>query len=1717
MSNKNTVGIIKKYIRNQNRLLQKSLTKYPHIYSKQITNIIRAQEIQLRKSLNDNINQAKININFLKSKLAETKKNVYFNKELSDIKSNKLKIAQIKKKIVIQNNKEKAHQVKKEQEEISKQIKKGNKKVGENYLLEAEALGTITIEQYKNLSDNEKRYYFKFSEKHYGRWVKLHRFFSSNIPDILLLVTEEFEKYKKISKDKKELKDLKYYVYDWDYTSFFDQLRSKLIELGDFEVSDKLRYNDEMFKKSKLTIPQAGDFYYTDKEKSPYNKVRIRDEERGYTQPIENLVSALQSTIKFDISETKYVTNKAYIVNITKVGKLTFKDLIMKLLTLHDKTLEDINGEEEADYEDNLCVARAIIKTLSAHPNNVTPTIYTLHEQFLTLEGEPDIRNGVSTKDVINWVKKFQHDRISVFAFDPLLNCYERYISSHGDVSIMLINNNNHCYPITNEEIKSTISRSSKLSFSKPKWEINFNDYFLFKNIDSFTEDAIGIDGYVEACINYENLYQQIIEGKYPGKNKVIVIELDDNNDLKNICADVINVTNSNVYNININENGKMCSFIHPISDQVFELSTDFEIRRRMCQTLYDHNNLDNFLFKNQTYADIGRIIYEAEFGKLPKSDTFKEDLYLVDKFTTSPLIKKNIFDYEKENCFCYDINSSYLTAIMEMKYDYPVFTYFDKNFRIFDNTSPILPLGEYIIDNVVISKYNDFTLPSRILSYEVLKKLMKKGLIERKHIIMYRIAKEYLSKDNLKNFITLVQKIFPDKKDYKSIVNHFIGTIGKRYATTTKAFVTNDINTVFSAFNQYSVNNEWKLSITKVEDLSFVKLKSKRRVLSDTSPIYRQIISRGILQLINLIEDRYVHTESLLIGYKTDCIYIRHPTDEPLDLVKYKIEKWDERFDPKKTMFYKVEERNHKHILMNKERRSLIKMITQRKDLEWDKVENDDDIINKSCFISAGPGRGKTLRLCELYEKNVSQVLVPTNKAGNVIRKRGPEKVSTFDAYFSADSRMLSYKINRLMIDEISMVKSKWIRKLYKIRVVRPDLIMQVFGDFDQISPVEKMKYNYYDSDVFKQICGNTVTEIEYHEKARYDDEMHEIIEYFKDTRQLHPKLQNRPIDDTLETNIVYTNKTRDRINNKFMKENGGWIMGWKKGLKIITEEKFKKGNIFKGEMFYVESVSDYGKKIQISEHGDGKLHNEGMKYNINLFKPAYAVTMHKYQGDTIGKYINGDLINYNIHNVDHPRLTFNCMLVALSRATTIDQIHLEYTYRKFNDIGDVMSDNQYVKYTLQFTNKINNESIIIDNCNDTIGQFEMSNYITNQTIKQLDDIEDKEYLKLCGIIINMITSYHLIENNGWSTCFDEIKKDFMEMFETNHFDNNNYVKKFKEMVKDDVDNIRIEKMLTLISSLIDNRHIWYNVSCKPRWTTKIIHKLIYSETDCDKPTIKYILKFENSYDKSCVIIHSDDTIGEEQMTKFITKESIKQFGQYDDKEYLKLCASIINNEYLSLSKNHTKVIKFDESHDSDTNIIDNIRDNILNKLQEKDIKNRDIVMLKDIFQDDNYKNHVEKMLTLVKMISLIINNRYRWYTSYNEPFWDSEVIGKVSYFDIKQLNTSMNMYINKYQDMGYVVKSDEDKKREIVVIKNNVNPGKMILKDIKISEYGKYFEIQYVDNDGEKKKKRKKFGTNIAKEDAFFAMKEEKNKILVDKYGFSEDDPIFKRSFVH
>lgn len=217
-------------------------------------------------------------------------------------------------------------------------------------------------------------------------------------------------------------------------------------------------------------------------------------------------------------------------------------------------------------------------------------------------------------------------------------------------------------------------------------------------------------------------------------------------------------------------------------------------------------------------------------------------------------------------------------------------------------------------------------------------------------------------------------------------------------------------------------------------------------------------------------------------------------------------------------------------------------------------------------------------------------------------------------------------------------------------------------------------------------------------------------------------------------------------------------------------------------------------------------------------------------------------------------------------------------------------------------------------------------------------------------------------------------------------------------------------------------------------------------------------------------------------------------------------------------MSGDHKSNVILNKRYDYKTRITNDIKDNILGELQknDNDIEDRDIIILKGVFQDNNYKNHIEKMLTLIKLLSLIVSNRYEWYLSISELKWNSEFIGSVSYFNIKTLNTAMNAYVNKYQEMGYVVKSHENKKKETVVIKNVVNPGKMILKDIKISEYDKFFEMQYTDKDGKKMKKRNKFGPNVSKEDAFFAIKEEKYKILEDKYGFSKDEPIFKRSFI-
>jgi hypothetical protein len=80
---------------------------------------------------------------------------------------------------------------------------------------------------------------------------------------------------------------------------------------------------------------------------------------------------------------------------------------------------------------------------------------------------------------------------------------------------------------------------------------------------------------------------------------------------------------------------------------------------------------------------------------------------------------------------------------------------------------------------------------------------------------------------------------------------------IGKKYSTTEQCFITNDWETVCAAYNIYS-NAKNKITNKSLNNLQFVKPTQKHKTFGDNAQLFRQILSFGMIQLLEMIETVY-------------------------------------------------------------------------------------------------------------------------------------------------------------------------------------------------------------------------------------------------------------------------------------------------------------------------------------------------------------------------------------------------------------------------------------------------------------------------------------------------------------------------------------------------------------------------------------------------------------------------------------------------------------------------------------------------------------------------------------------------------------------------------------------------------------------------------------------------------------------------------------------
>jgi hypothetical protein len=472
----------------------------------------------------------------------------------------------------------------------------------------------------------------------------------------------------------------------------------------------------------------------------------------------------------------------------------------------------------------------------------------------------------VSTEQIIEWAKKSNY--VSVYALDPLKRVFISHKAHNSQYCLVLVVNNDHLYPIVDADTKKSVVLSGKLDLGEYKFNVVYDDI-----------------QYVEYD---KNLCLNIDESK-----KVILFEdvksLEENL-LINLMNEVCHSTKTNIDHIKFN-NGKPTAFKHPITSQIYEITTKYEQRYNIIDILKNKYGSSVVQFQNQSYTQIGQIIFDNEFGitKQLKSNLSHNIFEIFETYKIGPYCASNVENLDKVNeddCFGFDVCKSYSSVLLNNQDDFAIFQEFDEP-QIFDETFKII-VGEYYIDKQIVLCDGSMIYPNGYYPSNFVKFLLNKKIITKKDIKFYIPAKQFINANTFQEFVKHIYLNYPE--DAKQLINNFIGDLGTKYIKTDQGCITSSFDIATSILLSEESKNRSNVMIDSLNDLHFVRIQTKAPRYNNGLPIHRHIICGGIINLINLYE-KVKSPDNSVICYNTDSIMIQGEPNENLNKFMVDIE----------------------------------------------------------------------------------------------------------------------------------------------------------------------------------------------------------------------------------------------------------------------------------------------------------------------------------------------------------------------------------------------------------------------------------------------------------------------------------------------------------------------------------------------------------------------------------------------------------------------------------------------------------------------------------------------------------------------------------------------------------------------------------------------------------------------------------------------------------
>jgi len=615
---------------------------------------------------------------------------------------------------------------------------------------------------------------------------------------------------------------------------------------------------------------------------------------------------------------------------------------------------------------------------------------------------------------------------------------------------------------------------------------------------------------------------------------------------------------------------------------------------------------------------------------------------------------------------FSIDNNKNRANELYYGNYDYPVFSVMDTVKKYRGQTGA----GIYYVvsDNYIPLRGNGWYY------YPVIEYCLNHNIIKPTQI-KYTVQASFTIEANYFNdFIDYCRSNLGDmaKLAVNSLVGCFNINKNKNIFNKTLGIIKGD----YDAYNNLFTNNNDKNFINSfvINDTVYYHMfEDINKISMDTeSPIYNQIVQiENIMmhELKTMIEEKGGNVVSI----NTDCCYCEFPdgvfpfkmADDGKNLDGF-------YFDDKQTIYkYKLENSEGLKIERCKQFKRTSEYIYKKdkwtlyKDVEDNDFKPLVDIVvnsNKSFNIlgRAGCGKSTLIKMIqkELKENNKNYIsLCPTNKAALIIPDA--ETIHKFKTRISKSTYLKNNNIDYVFIDEISMVHEVFYKFFMVMKRMKPDIKFIISGDYKQLLPVND-RYNgtYKNSPALFELCdGNR---LELNNCRRADDKLFKLCQ---DVSKVDKSLFNKNFE---KLNLCYTNKKRIEINryimNKMIAKHKKKGVALQKlpniehsqdvnlfvGMPIISYKNCKQLDIVNNESFkIIDIVDDY----IIFSNG------RATKYYINIndfqkyFFVAYAITIHKSQGDTIKR-------PFTIHEWE--KLDNRLKYVALSRATTCEHINI-------------------------------------------------------------------------------------------------------------------------------------------------------------------------------------------------------------------------------------------------------------------------------------------------------------------------------------------------------------------------------------------------------------------------------------------------------------------------